>query len=216
MPDVAYHITQRGNCRQDVFFTDDDRRLYLEILKEESGKHKLHIHGYCLMKNHIHLVALPGEEESLAKALGRTHFRYAQRINRIHGRSGHLWQNRFFSCPLDDSHYRAAMSYIERNPVRAGMIGKAWKYLWSSAAAHVGGDDPVGLLRLEEWLCTMPGQTWKEWLVEPDDEETVGKLRATTRTGRPLGGDSFLSKFGKQVQASPENRAASPCFPIKR
>ena len=102
--DVPHHITQRGNNRQDVFFVDDDRRVYLSLLKEQADKYGLEILGWCLMTNHIHLIGRPADEDSLAKALGRTHFRYTQYINRLHGRSGHLWQNRFYSCPLGREH----------------------------------------------------------------------------------------------------------------
>ena len=86
----------------------------------------------------IHLIATPSTEESLAKAVGRTHFLYTQYVNRMHGRSGHLWQNRFFSCPLDEEHMYQAMAYVERNPVKARMHRKAWLYPWSSAAVHCG------------------------------------------------------------------------------
>ena len=89
----AHHITQRGNNRQDVFFVDEDRRVYLELLQEQAGKYGLEILAYCLMGNHVHLVAIPHEEEALAKAVGRTHFRYTQYINRFHRRSGHLWRD---------------------------------------------------------------------------------------------------------------------------
>ena len=77
----AHHITQRGNNRQDVFFVDDDRRVYLELLKEQADKYSLDLTGYCLMSNHIHIVAIPQKQDSPAKAVGRTHFRYTQNIN---------------------------------------------------------------------------------------------------------------------------------------
>ena len=115
---VPHHITQRGNNKQDVFFVDDDRKAYLRMLTEESAKYGLVIDGYCLMSNHIHLIATPQNEDSLSRALGRTHFRYTQYINRMHGRSGHLWQNRYYSCPLGREHFWIAMRYVETNPVR--------------------------------------------------------------------------------------------------
>ena len=133
----AHHITQRGNNRQDVFFVDDDRRVYLELLGEQAEKYGLQIEGYCLMSNHVHLVAVPKAEEALAKAVGRTHFRYTQYINRFHKRNGHLWQGRFYSCALDTRHFWLALKYIERNPVRVRLCRKPWRYEWSSAAAHV-------------------------------------------------------------------------------
>ena len=99
--DVQYHITQRGNNHQDIFFVDDDRQVYLEFLKKQADRFGLEVQGYCLMTNHIHLIATPHNEDSLAKAIGITHLLYTQYINRMHRRSGHLWQNRFYSCPLD-------------------------------------------------------------------------------------------------------------------
>jgi len=101
-----HHITQRGNNRQDVFFVADDRRVYLTLLQEQAVKYDLSVQGWCLMDNHVHLIATPADEESLARAVGRTHFLYTQYINRFHGRSGHLWQNRFFSCPLNLNDWR--------------------------------------------------------------------------------------------------------------
>ena len=138
IPDRPHHVTQRGNNRQDVFFVPDDYRTYLAILREQSKRYGLRVHAYCLMTNHVHLVATPRSPESLAKAVGRTHWLYTQHINRLHGRVGHLWQNRFYSCALDRDHYWAAMRYVERNPVRARLHPKAWLYPHSSAAAHVG------------------------------------------------------------------------------
>ncbi len=87
LPGLAHHVTQRGNNRQDVFFVDDDRRLYLELLKEQCDEHGLEIAAYCLMTNHLHLVATPEEPDSLALVLGRTHMRYTQYVNRLHALS---------------------------------------------------------------------------------------------------------------------------------
>jgi REP element-mobilizing transposase RayT len=101
VPGVPHHITQRGNNRQDVFFVDDDRRLYLGLLAKSAARYGLQVLGYCLMTNHVHLVAVPLTAESLAKALGRTDFVYTQYIARRHRRSGHLWQNRFYSLQTD-------------------------------------------------------------------------------------------------------------------
>ena len=146
VPSAPHHVTQRGNNHQDVFFVDGDHRVYLELLGERAERYGLAVLGYCLMTNHVHLVVVPSSEEALAKAIGRTHFAYTQYVNRLHGRSGHLWQNRFYSCMLDEPHLWSAMSYVERNPVRARIVRVAWRYRWSSAAAHVGGGDDSRLL----------------------------------------------------------------------
>jgi len=143
LPGCTHHVTQRGSNRQDVFFVDDDRRTYLELLRQEADRHGLRVLGYCLMTNHVHLIAVPRDEESLAKAVGRTHFRYTQYVNRLHGRSGHLWQNRFYSCVLDEPHYWEAMKYIERNPVKATLVEKAEQWPWSSFRFYYLEDSSV-------------------------------------------------------------------------
>ena len=207
VPECPHHITQRGNNRQDVFFVPDDYRLYLDILREQAGRYGLEIHAYCLMANHVHLVATPHAADSLAKAVGRTHWRYSQAINRLHGRSGHLWQGRFYSCALDRAHFWAAVQYVERNPVRAKLVRRAWDYAWSSAAAH-GGDvaapvprqtDPAGLLDLHTWSKMLEGQDWRRQLTRADDKGAVRALRSSTSRGRPIGSDSFMSKIEKLV-----------------
>ena len=193
----AHHITQRGNNRQDVFFVDDDRNVYLQLLREQADKYGLEIFGYCLMANHIHLVATPYEEDSLAKAIGRTHFRYTQYINRFHKRSGHLWQGRFYSCALDERHFWLAMKYIELNPIRARLCRRPWRYEWSSAAAHIDKKSKSELLDLSGWYNMISAKQWQDALLDGIDDSQLMDLRVNTHTGRPLGSDSFMSKLEK-------------------
>jgi putative transposase len=162
------------------------------------------------MSNHVHVVAVPVRCDSLAKALGRTHFRYTQYVNRFHGRSGHLWQNRFYSCPLDEAHTLCAVRCVERNPVRAKMVRAPWRYRWSSAKAHVSGNDAANLLDMKAWRRIRDSCRWKAQLRRADDEEELAALRSRTRTGRPLGSDSFVSKLetavGRRLRALPVGR----------
>jgi putative transposase len=208
--DMPHHITQRGNNRQDVFFVDDDRRIYLSILKEKAEKYALEILGWCLMTNHIHLIARPKTPESLAKALGRTHLSYTQYVNRMHKRSGHLWQNRFFSCPLGKEHFWKALVYTEQNPVRAGIVRKAWKYKWSSAASHLNGRDTVGLLNMSYWKQISSQIDWRCVLEDIQPEDVIEQIRRNTHSGRPLASDSFISKLEKAL-----NRRLRP-LPVGR
>ena len=206
----AHHITQRGNNRQDVFFVDQDRESYLRILGEQAGKYGLEILGYCLMTHHVHLMAIPHQEDSLAKGIGRTHFRYSQHINRLHRRSGHLWQGRFYSCALDERHLWLAMKYIELNPVRARLCRRAWRYAWSSAAAHTEETTQSDLLNLQGWYEQFSAQQWRKELDEGLSEEEAARIRLRTHTGRPLGSDGFLSKLetllGRRVRPLPVGR----------
>jgi putative transposase len=206
----AHHITQRGNNRESVFLVDDDRRVYLQMLAEEGPKYGLEVLGYCLMDNHVHLVAIPHAEDSLAKGIGRTHFRYSQYINRFHKRSGHLWQGRFYSCALDNPHLWLAMKYIELNPVRAKLCRRAWKYEWSSAAAHTDEKARSDLLNLAWWYKQFSADAWRKELAEGLTDEQVARIRLRTQTGRPLGSDRFLSKLetllGRRVRPLPVGR----------
>jgi putative transposase len=196
---VAHHVTRRGNNRQDVFFVADDRRVYLEILRQQATRWGVRVLGYCLMTNHVHLVAAPGRKESLARAVGRIDFLYTQYINRLHRRSGHLWQNRFYSCAVAGADLWAALAYVDRNPVRARLVRLAWKYRWSSASAHLGQADPAGLISAGEWERLAAGIDYRALLARPEDMEVLCRLRTSTHTGRPLASDAFLAKVERAV-----------------
>jgi putative transposase len=201
---------QSGNNREDVFFVDEDRQVYLELLQEQAQKHGLEILAYCLMTNHVHLVAIPHEEESLAQAIGRTHLRYTQYVNRLHRRSGHLWQGRFYSCALDGRHLWPALKYVELNPVRAKLCRRAWQYPWSSAALHVQEKAESELLNLARWYKQITADEWRKELAEGLTDAEAARIRLRTHTGRPLGSDRFVSKLetllGRRVRPLPPGR----------
>ena len=189
-----HHVTQRGNRREDIFETGADREAYLRFLKTYCAKRGLSVWAYCLMSNHIHLVVIPQEEASLGTALRDTHTVYAMYFNSRTGLSGHVWQGRFFSCPLDESHHWAAVRYVERNPVRAGMVARAEEYPWSSAAAHCGRRD-TGVLSTE-FPPSGVIEDWSEWLnAGCDEDEAYAYIRRQTRTGRPCGSSKFLDRL---------------------
>ncbi len=198
LPEIPCHITQRGVDRREVFSADQDRNTYLRLLQENVSDAGVRILGYCLMSNHVHLVAVPAREDSLSILLRRVHGRYAQYYNARTGRSGHLWQNRFFACMLGASHLWAALSYVERNPVRAGIVQHAAEYPWSSASAHVADADPSGILDMEWWKRERP-RNWSELL---DCEEVQGEagssLRSCTYAGRPFGDQGFVSEMAER------------------
>ncbi len=201
VPGLAHHVTQRGTDRQIVFHTRNDRHVYLRLLKENSDRAGLRILAYCLMTNHVHLIAVPQEEDSLAVALRRTHGRYAQYSNARRLRSGHLWQNRFYSCPLDGEHLWAALGYVERNPVRAGIVAAAAEYEWSSAAAHLLGRDSRFLLDMGFWEEAGGAERWAGLLCSVEEEDKIKQLRRATYAGRPLGSQEFLEELRRVREA---------------
>jgi len=213
VPGLPHHVVQRGNNRQDVFFVDDDRRAYLNFLLEESRRHEVEVLAWCLMTNHTHQIVVPSIAASLAHAIGRAHWRYAQYVNRMHRRSGHVWQNRFYSAAFEWEHLPLVARYVECNPLRARMCRKPWLYPWSSAAAHCGGKaDELGLIDPARWmkLMDLTGAQWRSSLLNTIEPATERAIRTRTTTGRPLASDSFLSKLetklGRRLRAAPVGR----------
>ena len=193
MPGVWHHITQRGNGRRDVFFDDADRALYLQLLRRYCARHDVKVTGYCLMTNHVHILAVPARETSLARAFGRAHNDYARWLNVKRGETGHCWQNRYFSCPLDEAHQWEALRYAELNPVRAGLVTTPGHWPWSSAAAHLGEVAPAEFLDLTEWLQRWSPTRWRDALSEGlTDAAFLERIREASRTGRPVGSDAFM------------------------
>ncbi|MDP2989095.1 MAG: transposase [Kiritimatiellota bacterium] len=190
VPGYPHHVTQRGNRRQQTFFNEGDYKAYQELLAEWCAKRRVEIRAYCLMPNHVHLVATPQTADGLATALGETHRRYTRRVNFRENWRGFLWQGRFASVVLDGPHLLAAVSYVERNPVRAGLCGQAWEYPWSSAAAHVAGRED-GLVNIAPLAGLVPD--WREYIRHDPNAAQMQALRRHERTGRPLGTAGFVA-----------------------
>lgn len=220
-------MTQRGNGRQYVLAADADRLVYLELLRQSSQLHEMSLLGYCLMSNHVHLVVIPRRQESLALALKQTHGRYASYFNAAHGSSGHVWQGRFYSCPLDASHLWEALRYSELNPVRAGMVAQAEQWPWSSAAAHCRDVLPEACLEMKPWSDSWTATGWREYLEAGETDGELNAIRQCTHTGRPLGAQKFVEsleqamgrqlapqKGGRPLKPSPDERQES-LFKIK-
>lgn len=200
VPGWLHHLTQRGNHRQAVFFEDRDRLVYLSLLSKCLSVHEIALIGYCLMENHVHLSVIPGSEQALAEGIGRMHRDFARWQNIQCNTCGHLWQNRFYSCPVEEDRIWGVLSYIELNPVRAGLVRKPWDWKWSSALAHVTGSDPLGILEMEFWRRHFSTAAWREYLEQvAADKVTAAQIRTATAAGRLLGSDSTARKLEKEL-----------------
>ena len=191
VPGMPHHVVQRGVRGMNVFFSDDDRYAYLDLLPTYGQRFGVCFLAWCLMTNHIHLIAVPEDELSLARGIGEAHRRYTCQVNFREGWRGYLFQGRFHSCPLDGQYLLAAIRYVLRNPVRVGMADKPWDYPWSSARWIVGDvpEDalatPLGMLAdITDWRSFLEGDTGQ-----------LGELRQHTRTGRPLGSEAFNNQI---------------------
>lgn len=203
VPGVTYHITQRGNARQIVFDDVQDHLVYLKLLRAYTEEYGLELWAWCLMTNHVHLLAVPTTAEALPRALGRTHASYAQYRNARRASCGHVWQARYYSCPLDEGGVWPVMAYIERNPVRAGMVRFAEDYRWSSARAHVTGRDEAAWLEMGPWRTQYTSERWRDALRLGLDEEALQeRIRLATRTGRPFGSEAFTDDLERWLERS--------------
>src|SRR5258706_1880945 len=201
-PDMPHHVTQRGNARAPIFFEPGDESLYLRLLADQTRRAGVAIWAYCLMPNHVHLIATPRYETGLARAIGEAHRRYTAFVNTRAGRTGHLFQGRFSSVVMDEDHLIAAARYVCLNPVRARLAKRAEDWPWSSVRAHLGDtSDPLVSIRpladrIDDFAALLR--------TDPDDP-AFAPIRAAETTGRPLGGEAFVADL--------ERRLARPLAP---
>ncbi len=206
IPDLPHHVVQRGVRRMDVFFSDADRKQYLKHLSEQGARFGVSYLAWCLMRNHVHLIAIPEEEKSLALGIGEAHRRYTRAINFRNGWRGYLFQGRFHSFPLEGSYLLAAIRYVLRNPVRAGIVKKPWEYAWSSARWFVGEIQSDPLAVQSDMLVDIMDR--RSFLLLR--EEALSGFRKHSRTGRPLGSASFLAQLERRTGRTLRPRKPGP------
>ncbi|MBA4421781.1 MAG: transposase [Syntrophus sp. (in: bacteria)] len=204
-----HHITQRGNHREAVFTEPGDYSRYLNWLAQYAEKYSFDVWAYCLMPNHVHLVGVPGNDGSLARTFNTVHMKYAQHHNRKSGKTGHLWQGRFFSCVLDERYVYAAIRYVEMNPVRSGLCGCPEDYLWSSARLHIAGIRTSPLSG--RCYLTDTVRDWREYLSsERSDRASRDAVVKATKSGHPCGSEDFVRRIegilGRRFATRPRGR----------
>ena len=201
IPHVAHHITQRGNRRLPIFFSDDDRVTYLDLLAASLVVSDTRCLAWCLMDNHVHLILVPATTDGLRAALGEAHRRYTRAINVREGWRGYLFQGRFASYPMDDAHLIAAVRYVENNPVAARMVARAEEWRWSSARSHVAGKRVAGDPLTDVAALGRHVRNWRAMLrhaAELGDADAAGvalaAIEARLRTGRPLAAVEWVAQ----------------------
>lgn len=213
VPDLPHHVTQRGNGRQQVFFSDDDYALYRDLLAEHCRAAAVQVWAWVLMPNHVHLILRPSDSDGLRRALAQVHRRYAGHIHTRDGRTGHFWQGRFGAVAMDEAHLAAAVRYVLQNPVRARLVTRAEDWPWSSVHAHLAGTDD-GLTTLKPVADRFPDISG---LVAPDpdawgDADAQDRLRRAETIGRPVGDARFLKRIERKVgrPLAPRKRGPKP------
>lgn len=223
VPDTALHIVQRGHNRQDCFLHDTDYLVYLASLRDLSARTRCALHAYCLMTNHIHLLLTPADAQACAVLMRNLGQRYVQYFNRRYGRRGTLWEGRFKSCLVDSASYViATYRYVERNPVRAGMVASPSAYPWSSHDGNAGHASNKILTPHAEYLALGMSESSRhvayQGLFTSDDEPAfLEAIREATNGGFALVGEQLKSKLPADIQGrlkrkphGPRPKAAAP------
>lgn len=184
LPNIPHHVTQRGNRRQRVFFTDEDYRSYIENLRNAFRAYGVRVLAWCLMPNHVHLIVVPSDEWGLSVAMRYCNRVHAVAVNERHGWRGCLWQSRFHSFFMSDRHLMAALAYVELNPVRAGLCASPEDYPWSSAKASLAGTvDPLVGIQGARAADVGAGRL---------DEETLGAFRRCSDKELPMADEAMI------------------------
>ena len=177
-----YHIVTRCNNREDLFKEENDFIKLLEVIRHFKEKHGFKLYAYTLMSNHSHYIIEPTGGISIAIVMRDIMVNFAKWYNRKHERKGHMWESRYHSCLIEDDTYALmCMRYIHRNPVRAGIVEKAWDYPWSSVRHNTFGEknDLIDDLISFIGLSVYPGvrmKQYKKLIEEPFDSEKDKKI----------------------------------------
>lgn len=197
--DYPHHVIQRGNNRQKTFFAQVTREKYLALLKEYTQQWNVSVLAYCLMSNHVHLLLRPHQPEALAKVMQGVSLCYTQYINKRYRRTGRLWESRYYSCIVDEEAYLWVVArYIEQNPLRAKIVKQPQNYPYSSARAHVLGTEDKILG--EELFVERERAEYINFITARVPEKELSQLRKFTKTGKPLGKESFVKKIGRLLK----------------
>jgi len=207
VPGYPHHVTQRGNRRQKTFFSADDYHEYIANIANAKADSGADIWAWCLMPNHVHLVVVPERLDSLSALFAEAHRKYTRYVNFRQGWRGHLWQERFHSCVMDERHLLSAIRYVELNPVTAGLCRQPEDWPWSRSRAHLAGHDDA-LVSVRPMLQRV--SNWRRYLQSTDSESALERLQKHSRTGRPLGNDHFIEKLEQLTQRTLKRRRPGP------
>ena len=190
----CYHVLNRGNARRTIFHKDGDFAAFVTLLREAGERTPVRLLAYCLLPNHFHLALWPrgdGDPSDYMMWLLTAHVR---RYHQHYHSSGHVYQGRFRSFPIqEDDHLLAVLRYIERNPVRAGLVGRAQHWPWSSAAPARAGAPP-----LDAGPVPRPA-AWLDHVNAPQTEAEVEAVRECIRRRRPYGDGAWTERAVRQL-----------------
>ncbi len=202
---LIYHVINRGNNRQTVFHSEGDYAAFLKAIADHKERKPFELYGYCLMGNHIHLLARP-RSCSISRIAQSLLVSHTQRYHRFHRTCGHVWQGRFKSPVIqDDDHLLTVLRYIEANPLRARIVERAGDYPWSSFARHgLGRSDPLlDPLPGYDALASYPAarqRHWSAYVHHAPEEAELAAIRRSSETGLPYGECAWVDRLCRQLK----------------
>lgn len=205
VPGCPLHIMVKGHNSQTIFSSDEDKRSYLEWLRDAAREYELAIHAYVLMPNHVHILATPKNNESASRVMQSIGRRYAQLYNQTHGKTGTVWEGRYKSCLLEpESYFLLCQKFIEQNPSRLGLVHRSEDWVWSSYRHHIGEE-------IIPWISDHPlywalGNTpferqlsWKKVVSDSLGSIEAKKVSDHLNYGWPMASEGFLTQLATKV-----------------
>jgi len=210
-PGALYHVTSRGNAREAIYRSDEDRLQFLDALAQVVDRFGWLCHAFCLMDNHYHLL-IETPQGNLSRGMRQLNGVYTQRFNRSHGRVGHVFQGRFKAIVVEkDAHLLALCRYIVRNPVAAGMVSEVGDWPWSSYRATAGVADKPAFLTAGWALEQFGGSTSRYVAFVADAPADDAPLRGVVGS-HILGDEEFRQKMQELAQGGREVPRAQRIF----
>jgi len=194
---VCAHVVTRGNARATVFHSDDDFALFMELVSAALTRVPIELLAWCLMPNHLHLVLRPLNDGDLSRFMHWLLTTHVQRHRIRHGTTGRLWQGRYRAFPIQaDAHLLIVLRYVERNPVRAGLVVRALGWLWSSVHERQSLAGERGILAPSPVPLPSP---WTDWVDKPLTGAELADVRTSIRRNRPLGESAWTHEMAGRL-----------------
>lgn len=205
---LCYHVINRGNARAEVFRKPEDYGAFRDLLREAAARMRMRVLAYCVMPTHFHLALWPRADGDLSRVMQWLLTAHVRRYHRHYQSSGHVWQGRFKAFPIQrDAHLLMVLRYIERNPLRAGLVPRAEDWLWSSLRERAG---------TEGWLQQAPvrgPKDWVRWVNVPMTAAELEALRHSVNRGTPFGKEAWVQRtaqrLGLEASVNPRGRPRS-------
>jgi len=194
--DICYHVINRGNARSEVFHKAGDYQAFVDLIGLACRRMPMRVLAYCVMPNHFHLALQPYSDRDLGRWMQWLLTAHVRRYHRHYRSDGHVWQGRFKAFPIEqDDHLLTVLRYIERNPLRAGLVERAEAWRWSSlqhwqSTGPVSGIDPGPVARPENW---------RHWVNQPLTASELEDVRHCVNRGTPFGSVAWVTRMAAEL-----------------